>query len=173
MAGLEGFASDWRVAAAILGGMVFATPACAAIQGEISVKSTASLQISVSVAPRIGVSGLADTALVATAGNQTASALQSACIATNSATGAYSLTGTGSGADGAFVLAAADGAEVPLVLSWSGQALVAGEPLAASAQGCGAALAVAAQPGSDMSGAGQPDPAQPAAGLLTLTFAPL
>lgn len=141
-------------------------PAIAAQQGNIGETSSASIGISVSVAPRMALLGATDSAIPGDPGLAT----RRICVSANSATGGYSLAGTGSGERGSFALASADGTSLPLALGWSDGA---GDPIAlepagpvsaiAAANGC-AALTFSTPAASD--GAAY-------AGAVTLVLAPL
>jgi hypothetical protein len=112
------------------------TPAAAATQGTLGATSTGSLTISVSVANRAQITGLTDVAFTNIDPSTTATAAQSNCVWSNTATKGYSITATGSGTSGAFTLA--NGAlSVPYSVQWSassgqssGTALSAGSALA-------------------------------------------
>ncbi|WP_445191564.1 hypothetical protein ACT009_13415 [Sphingomonas sp. Tas61C01] len=112
------------------------TPAAAATQGTLGATSTGSLTITVSVANRAQITGLTDVAFTNIDPSTAATAAQSNCVWSNTATKGYSITATGSGTSGAFTLA--NGAlSVPYSVQWSassgqssGTALSAGSALA-------------------------------------------
>jgi hypothetical protein len=113
-----------------------ASGAEAATQGTLGATSTGSITITVSVANRAQITGLTDVAFTNIDPATNATAAQSNCVWSNTATKGYSITATGSGASGAFTLA--NGAlSVPYSVQWaasagqsSGSALTAGTALA-------------------------------------------
>jgi len=130
------------------------------------------------------ITGLADVAFgtLNTASDQSIS--ENVCAFSNSATGGYSVTATGSGGSGAFTLASG-GSQLPYEVSWAGSAnqsngtaltsgtLISGFTSAATQQSCNsgpaasASLTViirAASLGSAMAG--------PYSGTLQITIAP-
>ena len=155
-------------------------PASAAQQGELAAQSRGTLSITVSVAARTAVSGIADASLAPRAGSGTASALQRVCIRTNSATGRYDLVASGAAANGpgggraGFVLSAADGATVPLALTWT-DAAAGARPLLPDAplRGLVASPTACSATTASMFAIAAPAGHQPSAGAITLTFSPL
>jgi hypothetical protein len=113
-----------------------AVPASASTQGSLGSTSTGSITITASVSNRAQITGLSDVAFTNVDPASTATAAQSNCVWSNTATKGYSITATGSGASGAFTLA--NGALlVPYSVQWSasagqasGTALTAGTALA-------------------------------------------
>lgn len=145
----------------------------AAQPGELAATSRGSVQIVANVAVQASVTGLADTSLTTTASTG-APLLVRACVRSNSGSGLYSLTATGTSADGAFVLAATDGTLVPFALAWTDAAakaatLLPGTPLdglAASRAACAATFDGGLAVTTPASGV-------PAVAVVTLTFSPL
>lgn len=161
-----------------------AGPVHAATQGDLGAASTGTLRITVSVASRALLSGLADVALTSSETAGDLAATQTVCIWTNAATRRYSVTATGSGSNGAFELAGQGDtpASLPFSAQWiasstdsTGETLVPNQPLAArlpadALAGCpgghGTARLALAVPGPDGATAGT------YAGQLTLLVAP-
>lgn len=110
--------------------------ALAATQGTVGATSTGSITITLSVAQRVRIGGLSDVSLAAVSPDETATAAQSVCVWSNTATRGYSVTASGSGGGGAFVLAS--GAQSTRYdVAWNGSAgqgsgtrLAPGSPLA-------------------------------------------
>lgn len=158
---------------AILALLLAASPAQAARQGEIGEVSEGYINIRVTVAPRLAIRGVNDANLARGA------AVQPACVETNSATGRYAITGSGSGTGGAFALTGDSGQALPFAAAWGDagggvQPLLPGKKVNAasgvaecSATRGNAALRLAAR-AQDNAGS-----ADTYAGALTLVIAPL
>lgn len=107
-------------------------PASAATDGTLGATSTGSVAITASVPSRARISGLADVDFTNQDPAIPATDAQDVCVWSNTATGAYTITATGSGASSAFTLS--DGTTtVPYSVEWaasagatSGTALTAG-----------------------------------------------
>jgi hypothetical protein len=82
-----------------------ANAAHAAEQGTLGATSKGSVTITVSVAPRARISGLKDIDLGLAEPASGARTSEDICVWSNSATGAYTITASGGGPDGAFELA--------------------------------------------------------------------
>ena len=105
-------------------------PAAAATQGTAGATSTGSIAISASVPNRARITGLTDVAFLNQDPGTEASSAQDVSVWSNTATKAYTITATGSGAGSAFTLS--DGSTtVPYTVEWA----------ATSGQTSGAALA--------------------------------
>lgn len=109
-----------------------AVQASAASQGSLGDTSTGSVTITASVPNRARITGLTDVAFPNQDPSNTASNSQNVCVWTNTATKAYTITATGSGAASAFSLSNGIGT-VPYSVQWadtsdqtSGTALSAG-----------------------------------------------
>ena len=123
-------AAAWLVVlGSVLAAGLASGPAAAATQGTAGATSTGSIAISASVPNRARITGLTDVAFNQDPGTAASSA-QDVCVWSNTATKAYTITATGSGAGSAFTLS--DGATtVPYSVEWA----------ATSGQTSGAALA--------------------------------
>lgn len=97
--------------------LALAAPAHAASQGSLGATSTGSVTITVSVAPRVSISGLADMSFNIQDPSEVASGTQDICIWSNTASKSYTITASGSGPGGAFVLLSGAQA-VPYKVSW-------------------------------------------------------
>lgn len=108
------------------------SPAMAATQGSFAATSTGSVAISASVPSRARITGLQDVAFLNQDPASAAAAAQNVCVWSNTASGAYTITATGSGTASAFTLT--NGlATVPYSVEWaassgqtSGNVLTAG-----------------------------------------------
>lgn len=106
--------------AALLAGALGA-PARAATDGSLGATSTGSVTITASVPSRARISGLADVDFTNQDPAIAASDAQDVCVWSNTATGAYTITATGSGAANAFTLS--DGTTtVPYSVEWAASA---------------------------------------------------
>lgn len=104
-------------------------PAMAASQGSLGATSSGSISITLSVQPRVRISGLSDAALTVSDRSKAAAHVQTVCVWSNTAGNAYSITAAGSGPRGAFELSDGNStvsydvlwssrvAEIPVVLS--------------------------------------------------------
>lgn len=103
-----------------LAGMVLgiATPATAATQGTLGATSTGSVAISASVPSRARITGLSDIAFTNQDPTVAASNAQDVCVWSNTATKAYTVTATGSGAASEFTLSNGS-ATVPYSVEWA------------------------------------------------------
>ena len=111
--------------------------ASAATQGSLGGTSTGSISISASVPNRARITGLSDVAFTNQDPGTAASDAQDVCVWSNTATGAYTITATGSGTGSAFTLTNGS-ATVPYAVEWAatsgqttGNALTAGTASAA------------------------------------------
>ena len=130
-------------------GTVLAAPASAATQGALGATSTGSVLVTVSVPNRVQITGLSDITLTEVDPNAEAVRSQNNCVWSNTATKGYTITASGSGAGGAFTLAAPSLTAVAYDVKWSatsgattGTTLAAGAPSAnyvstALIPGCG------------------------------------
>lgn len=113
-------------------GLFFSPAVYAATQGSLGATSTGSVSISASVPARARLTGLTDVSFANQDPAVAASSPQNVCVWSNTATKAYTITATGSGAANAFTLA--NGAlTTPYSVQWnstsgqaSGTALAAG-----------------------------------------------
>ena len=123
------------VSALVLNGaglLAFSPAAFAATQGTLGATSSGTVTISASVPARARLTGLNDVSFLSQDPAIAASNAQSVCVWSNTATKAYTITATGSGAANAFTLA--NGAlTTPYSVQWnatsgqtSGTALTAG-----------------------------------------------
>lgn len=115
------------MAACVTGG-----EAVAATQGSVGATSTGSIGITASVPARARITGLTDVAFTNQDPATAASNAQDVCVWSNTATKAYTITATGSGAGSTFTLSDGSGT-VPYSVEWSassgqtsGTALTAG-----------------------------------------------
>ncbi len=122
--------------AALLAALIAPAAASASTQGSLGATSTGTVSITASVANRAQITGLTDVAFTNVDPASAATAAQSNCVWSNTATKGYSITATGSGASGAFTLANGS-LTVPYTVQWnasggqtSGTALTAGTALA-------------------------------------------
>lgn len=127
----------------------------AANQGTLGSTSTGDIAISASVPSRARITGLRDVSFANQDPSTAASDAQNICVYSNTATKAYTITATGSGAGSAFTLSSAAGT-VPYSVEWaatsgqtSGTALTAGtasasQTSAAVNQTCSSAPAASA-----------------------------
>jgi hypothetical protein len=112
--------------------LAFGASAFGATQGSLGATSTGTVTISASVPARARLSGLTDVSFLNQDPAVAASTPQNVCVWSNTATKAYTITATGSGAANAFTLA--NGAlTTPYSVQWnatsgqtSGTALTAG-----------------------------------------------
>ena len=115
--------------AIVLGGLP-AGQAMSASDGALGATSTGTVSISASVPARARITGLSDVAFTNQDPGTPAANAQDVCVWSNTATKAYTITATGSGAGSAFTLS--DGSTtVPYTVEWA----------ATSGQTSGAALA--------------------------------
>lgn len=117
---------------ALLGCGMSAVPGSAATQGTSGATSTGTVSITASVPNRARITGLADVNFLNQDPATAASSAQNVCVWSNTATKAYTITATGSGASNAFTLTNGTGT-VPYSVEWnstsgqtSGTALSAG-----------------------------------------------
>lgn len=120
------------LAGAALACGVTAGPANAAIDGTLGATSTGDITITASIANRARISGLADVTFANQDPATAASNAQDVCVWSNTASGGYTITATGSGTGSAFTLSNGSGT-VPYSVEWaatsgqtSGAALTAG-----------------------------------------------
>jgi hypothetical protein len=120
------------VVLAAAGSLGLASPqaAFAATQGSLGATSTGTVTITASVPARARLTGLADVAFTNQDPAIAASSAQSVCVWSNTATRAYTITASGSGAANAFTLASG-ALTTPYSVQWN----------AASGQTSGTALA--------------------------------
>jgi hypothetical protein len=132
--------------AVVLGAIVLSGLAPAAMaaptQGALGATSTGVINISASVPNRARVTGLSDVAFTNQDPSTAASNSQNVCVWSNTATKAYTITATGSGASSAFTLTNGTGI-VPYSVEWAGT----------SGQTSGTALTAATASSSLTSGA--------------------
>lgn len=95
-----------------------AVEASAASQGSLGATSTGSVDISASVANRARITGLTDVAFTNQDPATPASSAQDVCVWSNTTTGAYTITATGSGAASAFTLSNGT-TTVPYSVQWA------------------------------------------------------
>jgi hypothetical protein len=93
----------------------------AATQGSLGATSKGSIDITLSVAARVQLSGLSDVVFVAVSPDAAATRAQSVCVWSNTATRGYSVTASGSGPGGGFALADG-GLTTPYAVEWSASA---------------------------------------------------
>ena len=143
---------------AALTGIVLASPAAGAEQGAIAAASTGEVRITASVAPRAAIAAATDMTLRTVSGSGLAGQ-EDLCLSTNTASSRLSLTATGSGADGAFVLAPQDGGGTDLAYTaqWQGTVLEPGVPVELAAGTCGTASVTAPAGGAGPDYAGRLD----------------
>jgi hypothetical protein len=108
------------------------SPASAATQGSFGPTSAGSVTISASVPSRARITGLQDVAFTNQDPTSPAASAQNVCVWSNTASGTYTITATGSGTASAFTLTNGS-ATVPYSVEWaassgqtSGSALAAG-----------------------------------------------
>lgn len=107
-------------------------PSLAATQGTLGATSQGTVAITASVPNRARITGLNDVTFASQDPNTAASSAQNVCVWSNTATRAYTITASGSGASSAFTLS--NGSDtVPYSVEWastsgqtSGTALAAG-----------------------------------------------
>jgi hypothetical protein len=93
------------ILAAILGTSAIASQASATpVQGTLGATSQGSVLITASVPNRARITGLTDVTFASQDPNTAASGAQSVCVWSNTATKAYTITASGSGASSAFTL---------------------------------------------------------------------
>lgn len=95
-----------------------AVPASAATQGTLGATSTGNITITASVPSRARITGLADISFMNQDPATAASAAQNVCVWSNTATKAYTVTASGSGAGNGFTLTNGSTA-VPYSVSWA------------------------------------------------------
>jgi hypothetical protein len=117
---------------AVLAAALPSAPALAATQGTLGATSTGSVTITASVPTRARITGLSDVSFLNQDPGTAAANAQNVCVWSNTATKAYTITASGSGAANAFTLAAG-ASTVPYSVEWasaigqtSGTALTAG-----------------------------------------------
>lgn len=98
---------------------LIATAASAATDGSLGATSTGTVNVSASVPNRVELSGLTDVAFTNQDPASAASKAQSVCVWSNTSTGGYHVTATGSGTGSAFTLASGS-LTVPYSVQWSG-----------------------------------------------------
>lgn len=109
----------WLVAAtALVAAGVPLSPAAAATQGSLGSTSTGSVTITASVPNRARISGLSDVSFLNHDPASAAASAQNVCVWSNTATKAYTITASGSGAANAFTLAAG-ASTVPYTVEWA------------------------------------------------------
>jgi hypothetical protein len=118
-------------------GSAFAAPT----QGTLGATSTGVINITASVPSRARISGLTDVSFASQDPSTAASDAQDVCVWTNTATKAYTITASGSGAGSAFTLSNGSGT-VPYSVEWastsgqtSGTALAGGTASSALTSG--------------------------------------
>ena len=95
-----------------------AAPALAATQGTLGATSTGTVTITASVPNRARITGLTDVSFLNQDPGTAASSAQDVCVWSNTATQAYTITASGSGAANAFTLAAG-ASTVPYSVEWA------------------------------------------------------
>jgi len=90
----------------------------APVQGTLGATSTGSILITASVPNRARISGLSDVTWTNQDPSTAATSTQNVCVWSNTATKAYTVTATGSGASSAFTLTDGTGT-VPYSVEWS------------------------------------------------------
>ncbi len=120
------------IGAAFAGCLAISPAAAAPTQGSLGATSTGIINISASVPNRARISGLSDVAFTNQDPATAASNAQNVCVWSNTATKAYTITASGSGAASAYTLSNGSGT-VPYTVEWaatsgqtSGTALTAG-----------------------------------------------
>ncbi|WFL76166.1 hypothetical protein P7228_09145 [Altererythrobacter arenosus] len=107
-----------RVAIIAAGILVAANPAKAETQGTLGATSQGSIDIQASVPSRARITKLVDVSFLNQDPTSPATSSQSVCVWSNTSTGAYSITATGSGTGNAFTLS--DGSdEVAYSVQWN------------------------------------------------------
>lgn len=107
-----------QTAVALLLAASFTSSVGAATQGTLGSTSQGSITISASVPNRIEISGLSDVSFLNQDPSSNASNNQDVCVWSNTASGGYNITASGSGASSAFTLA--NGAlTVPYSVEWA------------------------------------------------------
>ncbi len=96
-----------------------AVPVAASTQGSVGATSTGSVAITVSVPNRVQITGLTDIDFSNHDPLTQATASQSNCVWSNTATKGYTITATGSGTAGAFTLASAALTPVNYTVLWN------------------------------------------------------
>lgn len=96
-----------------------ATPAMAATQGTLGATSTGTVAISVTVPSRVQITGLTDITFNNVEPNVQASASQSNCVWSNTATKGYTITATGDGTGGAFTLKSGSLTPIAYGVQWN------------------------------------------------------
>lgn len=95
-----------------------AGPAHAASQGSLGATSTGTVTITASVSPRANISGLTDIAFIDQVPTEAASGTRGVCIWSNTRSQTYTVTASGSGPGGDFLLS--NGArKVPYAIRWN------------------------------------------------------
>lgn len=109
--------------------LLIATGASAATDGSLGATSTGTVKVTASVPNRVELSGLTDVAFTNQDPASAASNAQNVCVWSNTSTGGYHVTATGSGTGSAFTLA--NGAlTVPYSVQWAGSTgQTSGSPL--------------------------------------------
>lgn len=99
-------------------GLSVAAPAHAASQGSLGAASTGTVTITASIVPRANISGVTDIALTDQDPMRSASQTRGICIWSNTRSQTYTVTASGSGPGGNFLLS--NGAqEVPYAIRWN------------------------------------------------------
>lgn len=116
----------------LLSGLVLclcsAEPARAASQGSLGATSKGTIMITLSVAPRARISGLKDVSFTQVDSNKPALSTQDVCVWSNTVSKSYTITASGSGSGGAFVLSSGT-RTVPFNVRWGSKAGEGGQRL--------------------------------------------
>ncbi|MFN7024894.1 MAG: hypothetical protein ACK4QP_10300 [Pseudorhizobium sp.] len=103
----------------LLASASLSAPALAATDGTLGATSTGTVSITASVPSRVRISGLTDIDFTNQDPATAASSAQNVCVWSNTATKAYTITATGSGAGSAFTLSNGSAA-VSYEVQWAG-----------------------------------------------------
>lgn len=106
-----------RVLAGLILGLSVAVPAHAASQGSLGTASTGTVSITASIVPRANMSGMTDIALADRDPMKAASRTRDICIWSNTRSQIFTVTASGSGPRGRFLLSSGAQA-VPYAIRW-------------------------------------------------------
>lgn len=180
------FAPCALTASLLIGFATGSAPAHAATDGTLGATSTGTVSITASVPNRARITGFSDIDFTNQDPSSAASAAQNVCVWSNTATKAYTITASGSGAGSAFTLTNGGGT-VPYQVQWAGAsgaltgtALTAGSASAsftstATNQNCASGPAASASliVGLDTGDLGTMSAGANYTGVLTLLVTPL
>ncbi|MCP5396119.1 MAG: hypothetical protein H6918_05195 [Sphingomonadaceae bacterium] len=116
--------SKGRIAAAcaLVSAMLAPVQASAATDGTLGATSQGNISINASVPARARITGLADVSFLNQDPTISASDAQDVCVWTNTASGTYQITATGSGTGGAFTIQETGGDTVAYTVAWNSTA---------------------------------------------------